>query len=304
MPASIVAKIINLHRSQLQGVIELGGIRKVRAKYETIRAELEAELAGLRRAGKDQTFTAYHLRQVLLQVRDGLKVFQTGLATELDNNGLATATLAQRHVVSSIKAFERRFSGTEPVLRLEEAGVFSKVYEGIHPTLLHRYHRLTSNYPMKTLERVRNDLALSMLRGDGVDQAVARIASKGGIFDRERWRAERIVRTEGAYAYGVSNQRSLHEVAAEVPRLMKRLVATFDIRTGEDSKKLNGQTVPFDAPFVWMKPVKGGGVERVEYMQPPNRPNDREVSVPWRDDYHGSTAHPGPVDPRMPRGLL
>lgn len=302
MPASIVAKTINLHRSQLQGVIELGGIRKVRAKYETIRAELEAELAGLRRAGKGETFTAYHLRQVLLQVRDGLKVFQTGLATELDNNGLATATLAQRHVVSAIKAFERRFSGTEPVLRLEEAGVFAKVYEGIHPTLLHRYYRLTSNYPMKTLERVRNDLALSMLRGDGVDQAVARIASKGGIFDRERWRAERIVRTEGSWAYGVTTQRSLNEVSHQVPGLQKRWVETMDARTGEDSKEMNGQTVPFDQPFIWMKKT-AHGVERVEVMHSPNRPQDRSVTIPWRDDYHGAPAHSGPVDPRMPRGL-
>jgi hypothetical protein len=302
MPASIVAKIINLHRSQLQGVIELGGIRKVRAKYETIRAELEAELAGLRRAGKGDTFTAYHLRQVLLQVRDGLKVFQTGLATELDNNGQATATLAQRHVVGAVKAFEKRFAGAEPVLRLEEAGVFSRVYGEIQPTLLHRYHRLVGNYPMKTLERVRNDLALSMIRGDGVDQAVSRIAAKGGIFDRDRYRAERIVRTEGAYAYGITNQRSLHEVAHEVPRLMKKLVETMDARTGEDSKILNGQTVPFDAPFVWMKKTKAG-VERVEYLQPPNRPQDRGVSIPWRADYSGAPAHSGPVTPTMPRGL-
>jgi len=303
VPSSIVAQVINLHRAQLQGVIELGGVRKVSSLYETVRAELEAELAGLRRAGKDQSFTAFHLRQVLLQVRDGLKVFQSGLATQLDNNGLATATLAQRHVVSAIKAFEKRFSGAEPVLRLEEAGVFARVYRGIEPTLLMRYHKLVGNYPMPTIERVRNQLALSMIRGDSVDQTVNRIAAKGGIFDHERYRAERIVRTEGAYAYGVTNQRSLHEVAHEVPGLMKRLVATFDQRTGDDSKQLNGQTVPFDHPFVWMKPVKGGGVERVEYLQPPNRSNDREVSIPWRADYHGAPAHSGPVDPRMPRGL-
>jgi hypothetical protein len=292
MPASIVAKIINLHRSQLQGVIELGGIRKVRAKYETIRSELEAELAGLRRAGKGETFTAYHLRQVLLQVRDGLKVFQTGLATELDNNGLATATLAQRHVVSAVKAFEKRFAGAEPVLRLEEAGVFAKVYAGVEPTLLARYHRLVGNYPMKTLERVRNDLALSMIRGDGVDQAVNRIAAKGGIFDRERWRAERIVRTEGAYAYGITNQRSLHEVAHEVPRLMKRLISTFDGREGKDAIEQHLQTVPYDGEFVWHKKTKAG-MEIVRYSFPPSRPNDRAVLIPWREDYHASSSATG-----------
>jgi len=291
-----------LHRAQLQGVIELGGIRKVRSLYETVRSELEAELADLRRGGKDQSFTAYHLRQVLLQVRDGLKVFQQGLATELDNNGLATATLAQRHVVSAVKAFEKRFAGTEPVLRLEEAGVFAKVYRDVEPTLLHRYSRLVGNYPMPTLERVRNQLALSMIKGEGVDQTVNRIAAKGGLFDRERYRAERIVRSEGSWAYGVTGQRALAEVAPQVPGLMKKWVETMDARTGEDSKELQGQTVAWDAPFVWLKKT-AHGVERVEMMHGPNRPNDRSCTVPWRQDYHGAPAHPGPVTPTMPRGL-
>lgn len=303
MPSSIVAKVINLHRAQLQGMIELGGIRKVRSLYETVRSELEAELASLRRAGKDQSFTAFHLRQVLLQVRDGLKVFQRGLATELDNNGLATATLAQRHVVGAIKAFERRFAGVEPVLRLEEAGVFARVYKGVEPTLMHRYHKLVGNYPMATLERVRNQLALSMIKGEGVDQSVNRIVAKGGVFDRERWRAERIVRSEGAYSYGVTGQRALGEVAPQVPGLMKKWVETMDARTGDDSKEMNGQTVAWNEPFIWMKRTAHGGVERVEVMHSPNRPNDRSCVVPWRQDYHGAPAHPGPVEPRMPRGL-
>ena len=302
MPSSIVTQIVNLHRAQLRGVIELGGVRKVRSLYESIRAELEADLASMVRAGQGQTFTAHHLRTILMQVRDGLKAFQAGLAPELANSADATATLAQRHVVSAIKQFEKRFAGTEPVLRLEEASVFRGVYKSVEPSLLARYHKLTNNYPMQTIQRVQGQLAMSMVKGEGVDQAVRRIASKGGIFDRERWRAERIVRTEGSYAYGVTNQQCLQEVSHEVPRLMKRLVSTFDQRTGKDSKILNGQTVPFDQPFVWMKQTKAG-VERVEFMNPPNRPNDRECVVPWRADYTAPAKHPGPVDPRMPSGM-
>ena len=303
MPASVVAQVINLHRAQLQGLVELGGVRKIRQQYEAVRAELEAELAAMRRAGTDTTFTAFHLRQILLQVRDGLRVFQGKLAGQLDDGGLAAATLAQRHTVGAIKAFERRFAGTSPVLRLEEASVFARVYRDVEPTLLHRYHRLVGNYPMATLERVRRDLALSMVKGEGVHQAVNRIVAKGGVFDRDRYRAERIVRTEGAYAYGATGQRNLTEVAQQVPRLMKRLVATRDVREGEDSKQLDGQTVAWNEPFVWNKPVRGGGVEVVYYMHPPNRPHDREVVVPWRADYHAGNLHAGPVEPRMPRGL-
>ena len=196
MPASIVAQVVNLHRAQLRGVIELGGVRKVRGLYESIRAELEADLESLVRKGQGQSFSAYHLRAVLLQVKDGLRSFQKGFAPELANAGEATATLAQRHVVGAVKAFEKRFAGTEPVLRLEEASVFRGIYRGVEPSLLMRYHKLASNYPLPTIQRVQNQLALSMIRNEGVGDAVRRIAAKGGVFDRERWRAERIVRTE------------------------------------------------------------------------------------------------------------
>ena len=301
MPASIVNTIVNLHRAQLRGVIELGGVRKVRNLYENVRAELEADLAGMVRKGQGQTFTAFHLRTILLQVRDGLRSFQKDFAPELANSADATATLAQRHVVGAIKAFEKRFAGTEPVLRLEEASVFRQVYKGVEPSLLMRYHKLVGNYPMQTIQRVQGQLAMSMIKGEGVDQAVRRIASKGGVFDRERYRAERIVRTEGSYSYHAVNQRCMEEVSHEVPGMMKRLVATKDAREGEDSKQLDGQTVPVNADFVWMKKTKLG-IERVTYAAPPNRSNDRETVIPWRQDYHGQIAA-GPVDPKMPSSL-
>ena len=302
MPASIVNQIVNLHRAQLRGVIDLGGVRKVRGLYEQIRAELEADLATMVRAGQGKSFTAFHMRSVLIQVRDGLKVFQTGLASELSNSGEATALLAQRHVVGAIKAFEKRFAGTEPVLRLEEASVFRSVYRGVEPSLLMRHHKLTANYPMATIQRVQGQLAMSMLRGDGVGDAVRRIAAKGGVFDRERWRAERIVRTEGSYAYGVTNQQCLAEVSHEVPGLMKRMISTFDGREGEDAKEQHLQTVPYDAEFVWHKKTKHG-VEIVRYQNPPSRPNDRAVVIPWREDYHAARSHPGAIAPSLPSYL-
>lgn len=299
MPASVINQIVNLHRAQLQGIIELGGVRRVRALYEDARVELEDKLAALRRAGKDQTFSAHHLRMILLQVMDALRSFQADLWPELSRQARDAADLAQRHMVGAIKRMETRYSGLAPVLHVEEAAVFERVYRGVEPTLLHRYHQLVGNYPMITIERVRKNLALGLIQGESTDRMVDRVAASDGIFGREVWRAERIVRTESTYAYGVTNQRCLEETAHEVPRLMKRLVATFDDRTGDDSKQLNGQTVPVDQPFIWMKKT-AHGVERVAYMAPPNRPQDRECVVPWRSDYPEPAAHPGPVRPRLP----
>jgi hypothetical protein len=302
MPASVVSQVVNIQRAQLRGIIELGGVRKMRTVYEQARVDLERRLAELVRSGRGDTFSAHHLRMVLLQVRDGLVDIQRQMVPTLKQAGHASAGLAQRHTVSAIKKFEKRFSGTEPVLRIEEASVFSRVYQGVEPSLLARYHKLAANYPMPTITRVQKAMALHMVENGTVESAVDKVASATGIFAQERWRAERIVRTEMAYAYGVTGQKMLDETSHEVPRLMKRLVTTFDDRTGEDSEELNGQTVPYDKPFVWMKHTKAGDV-RVEYMAPPNRPNDREAMIPWRDDYHSPALEAGPVDPEKPRGL-
>lgn len=293
----IIDLIVNQHRAQLRGVIELGGIRKVRSLYDASRDELEERLADLKRKRKGSTFTAHHLREVLLQVNDGLRQFQPKLHESLKDDGATAANLSHRHMASAVKRLERHYSGTEPVLRVEQAAVFTKTYKGIEPSLLDRYHKLVGNYPATTIQRCRRDLAMSLVQNETVDQAVDRIAARGGLFARERWRAERIVRTEMSYAYGVANQHFMREMGEEVPGLMKRLVATFDERTGDDSKKLNGQVKPIDEPFIWKKQTKLG-IEIVEYMQPPNRPNDREISVPWRVGYPEPPREPGPVRPR------
>lgn len=269
MPASVAAKLVNIHRAQLQGLTELGSIRRLRALYEQTRAELEDQLAGLARAGKDQTFTAHHARIILNQVTDALLQFQREFGRQLPRNAAQAATLAQRHVAGAIKLLERRFSGVEPVIQIEQAAVFQKIYRGIEPSLLDRYHKQAANYPLPTIARIRKHLAISMLSNESVGQTVNRVAGMGGIFAQEKYRAERIVRTENSYAYGISNQRLLGETAKEIPQLMKRLVTTFDGRTGEDSKQLNGQTVPWDQPFIWEKRLRGGGTEIVRYMQPP-----------------------------------
>jgi len=144
---------------------------------------------------------------------------------------------------------------------------------------------------------VRDALSHSILMNETVDEAVERVVGTSGVFEREAWRAERIVRTELSHSYGVVKQRAMESTREEMPDLQKRLVATFDNRTGEDSKELNGQTVPVDQPFLWKKP----NGETVRYMQPPNRPNDREVVIPWRAAWGGprTVYDAGPIKPRQ-----
>ena len=89
------------------------------------------------------------------------------------------------------------------------------------------------------------------------------------------WELQRIAETEASAAYNAAQLEVL--LAQDVPgdRMMKRLVATFDSRTGRDSVLLHGQVRPVREPF--FDSHRGHF-----YMAPPNRPNDRELMVGHR----------------------
>jgi hypothetical protein len=257
----------------------------MRGIYEKARADIEAQLARLRRAGKGSTFTAQHLKAVLVQVRDGIFAFQEAMGEHLTKEGQLASTLAQRHLIRTVEVAEKQFTGLTPVLSTDRAAILRGVREDVEPSLLDRYEASKAYYGGPAIENIKGSLAQSLVQNETVDAAVNRIAASGGAFDRERWRAERIVRTELAYTYGATSQATMETMRdKDMPELQKRLVATFDSRTGEDSEELDGQTVDVDSPFVWERETKHG-VETVEYDHPPNRPNDREVVIPWSEEW-------------------
>jgi hypothetical protein len=298
--ASLIRELVDLHRRQLFGVIEVRGVGRMQKLYADSRVDLEDKLRRLARAGKGQTFQAQHLRLVLAQVADAIRGLETGLVDHMQATGRVAGNLAPRHLTNMVGTLEGRYGRMTPVVQAAQAAVVRNVYPGIAPTLLDRYRSSARRYGPQALGSIREGLARSIVQGEGVDEAVDRVVGSTGLFEKQRWRAERIVRTEMSWTYGVSNQRSMEELRPAVPKMQKRLVATFDDRTGKDSEALNGQTVPVDQPFVWVVKndhgVPTGKV--VRYMQPPNRPNDRECVIPWLPAWGtAGLAEPGPVQP-------
>lgn len=301
--ASLLRELIDLHRRQLFGVIELRGVGRMRKLYSEARGELESKLRAMARAGRGDTFGAQHLRLVLGQVADTVKTFETGLVGHMQQTGRIAGNLAPRHLTSMVGKMEEKFGRMTPVVQAAQAAVVRGVYPGVARTLLDKYQRSARLYGPQAMTSIRTGLAHSIIQGESVDQAVGRVVESDGLFDNQRWRAERIVRTEMSYTYGVTNQRAMQELRPAVPRMMKRLVATHDNRTGEDSEELDGQTVDVNQPFIWVvKDSRGAPTGKVvRYMQPPNRPNDREVVIPWVQGW-GAPGEAGPVRPAEPPG--
>lgn len=287
MASLLLRQIVDLHRRQLMGVVEIRGVGRMRTLYGEARRDLEERLSAMVARGRGDTFGAQHLRQVLTQVADVAGGFQRGLKDHLASTGRMAAILAPRHATDTIARMEHKFGRMTPVVQAEQAAVVAGVDRAVVPSLLSRFDASVRTYGPQAIASIQRDLAGSILRQEGVDEAVDRVVGARGLFERQRWRAERIVRTELSYSYGVTKQRSMEALHVKVPRLMKRLVATHDARTGQDSLDLDGQTVEVHQPFVWhVKNSRGIPTGKVvHYMQPPNRPNDREVVVEWMPEW-------------------
>lgn len=302
--STLIRQIVDLHRRQLFGLIEIRGIKRMRRLYGESRRELEVGLAGLRRAGKGESFRAHHMRQVLVQVADAARGFEAGLGEHLQKTGHMAAVLAPRHVLNMVGKMEAHFGRTTPVIQAAQAAVVAGIDRRIMPSLLMHHRETTKLYGRPTILKIQEQLARAIVQNQPVDEVVDRVSGAAGLFEGQRYRAERIVRTELSYSYGVAAQAGMEDLRQKVPKMMKRLVATFDDRTGADSKELNGQTVPVDHPFLWVvtdsKGHKTGKI--VKYMQPPNRPNDREVVIPWMEGWAAPASLTNPVEPTT-RGL-
>jgi len=114
-------------------------------------------------------------------------------------------------------------------------------------------------------QELREDLLIGWQAGEGIVELKARIKEVWSDKNLTDARAEAIARTESNYAY---NGARLQGAKDSSLALVKRWNATFDSRTSEDSKKLDGQTRRLDEMFY-------DEVNNKHIMHPPNRPNDR-----------------------------
>lgn len=302
----LIREIVALHRAQLAGIIEVRGVGRLRGIYASSRTELEDRLASLKRDGKGQTFAAVHLQLVLAQVVEALRNFEAPFREHLHQTGQLAGVVAPRQVAQMIGRVETARGAMTPVIAAEQAAVVRGVYPSVAPTLLQRYRDSAKRYGPQALLSIRDGLSRSLVQGETVDQAVDRLVKAGGTFDGQRWRAERVCRTELSHAAGVTTQRAMEGFRMSMPKLLKRWVETRDDREGDDSKDLDGQTVPVDQPFVWVvKDSKGRPTGKiVRMMQGPNRPNDRSLCIPWQSAWGNpeTVAPAGPVKPTT-RGL-
>jgi chemotaxis protein histidine kinase CheA len=202
------------------------------------------------------------------------------------------------------KNLEKRFAGITKPLQLEEQAWQDHTIRGTGASLLRKHQSSVDRYGKRMIADFERQIRLGFLTGMSNEELVSRLVETGkagkvtakglhkqkpGSFPeptsyvKRRYWAERIVRTEKAYAYNAASLRSIQVLKqTDFPDMQKKILAHFDNRTAPDSVAVHGQVRPVDGLF-----RDGAGRE---YLHPPGRPNDRETVVPWRPHWEDTPA--------------
>ena len=267
------------------------GLRKL---YDEALSELQARMKKLRVKPQPGApprvtvaFSTTQAKAVRAQLQDGIDTL-TRMAQGFHEEAVrAACTSGVRDTIRQVRGLEWYYRGVAAPLAVEEAAVFHGLVEGVHASILRQHPESSIRaYGMDLIETWESYLGRAVLAKTPYEEVVDRVvdaAAEPGLLSGdnygaptfERWRGERIVRTETLYAYNGAKQRTLEEVRdTDFPDLMKTARATFDDRTSPDSYPVDGQIRELDEDFE-------DGEGRL-YLHPPGRPNDREVELPWR----------------------
>jgi len=287
------------HRNRLQNLVTKPAAKRLKSIYDVAQAETVAKLRAQVRAGRGETFTAYQHRVALAQLRDGQMVMARKLAGGLTQQSKNAQEVSLSGLIGDVKKLSKKFTGAAVELPIEEASVFAGVIDKQRASLIKMHNVTSAKYAARVVTDVEKNLSLSLLSGETAGNAIDRVQD---LLDNEWWQAERIVRTEMAYAFNVTQRDGLEESQEELPELMMRWEENcdeggepLDDRVAVDSIAMHGQvaepggvfTMPATAPFPDAdgKMTVPSSLVGMSWEFPPNRPNDRSVLSPWMPDW-------------------
>lgn len=279
------------HIKRLDGLIERGSVPRLRKLYTGAVSDLEGKLAKAVGSGASP-FSVHQARTMLAQAKQGLIHLSGHMGTALNDQSLLVQQASANALITDIKKLEKVASGATVRLPIEQASRFAGIVDKRRTSLLKLNKTSMARYGSGVVAKVEQSIASSLLSGETGYKAIERVTE---TMDTEWWRAERIVRTETAWAYNATQMDAIGEATKEMPNMMMRWVehvadvtlSKLDTRVGDDSRAMHGQLVRaggyFKMPLLNRADLKiSQGLLGQQWQFPPNRPNDRACVQPWR----------------------
>lgn len=271
-------KYIEQAQRQLDAFINKEALVRLQLIYNKAELELQAGLAEtMQRFGK-KSFTFQARVNAFGQTKKVIAQLNALYLNEFIENGVLVSRKAVRDILNELEIGNSIYMNMPGAFSNYEVAQFSGLLGDINTSLVSRYQTSVQKYGLGVISEIEQTLAVSQIMGKTPLEVTKSIAGKGGVFEGQFWKAERLARTEIANAYNFTEIQTLIDLQNEHGEkgLKKRITAMFDERTGDDSKFVDGQIRDLDEPFF-------DGIR--EYQYPPNRPNDRETISGWMDGW-------------------
>lgn len=284
-PTADVSAVLRRNRKAALDLVGGTGRRELLKLLRRAQKDVERRMFLADRAGADpDAFTQERMRVALRQIRAVTHDLTRGLGKVVRGAGGRAAEDAADHVVEHLAAAEEKFRGLVRPMALDEAAILDAGSRGADASILRRLLSdpdhparagILERYGTEVVGSFEDEMRVGLVSDKPWPEVRESLVDQSPFLMKApaHW-AERILRTETSNAYNASALGSMKEANDQVGGdMVKILAATFDDRTAADSYAVHGQIRRLDEPFdTWQGPV----------MNPPARPNDREVVVPHR----------------------
>lgn len=288
-------KILVQHRNKLAYLAERHGPARLKKMYDKAQGELVDKLRRIR-PGREGSFTVQQQRTTLAQVKQGQALLSRRMAGAVGDISKQAQVESLRGLGESIGKLEKIYTGAEITLPIDEAARFWGIIDQRRTSLMKAHEASMDAYGTRLVGKVEEQLGLSLVQQETMVKAVDRVQD---VLENEWWQAERIVRTECAWASNATAVDGMREISKEVDDLYVRWnefvdddFEPLDDRVGLDSIAMHGQ-VARPGGYFTMPDMTPGGEDVPESLVgrtwafPPDRPNDRASVSPWRPAWGG-----------------
>jgi hypothetical protein len=227
--------------------------------YAKIRADLAEKLATL----PPDRYTAQMTRVILAQIEAAGIDLAAAMGAGLVDIGALAAEVGRSGLIEQIDIWADTFEGSVRRISRVEQGA-----QVLSDSLLEYYDVSRQTYGLEAIGKMKQVMAEGALKGETVAQTAKRIEAAAEIAP---YRAERIARTELSNAMHETQAADWRaEFGDEQDEWRKTTTGPMDQRTGDDSRKIEGQVRKVDEAF------EG---DNGPFQRNPDRPNDRGTTL-------------------------
>ena len=287
LPDRYRAIIIDQQR-KLEAMVRANGIGPVQRLYQDLLLQIRTKLSRT----TSGTFSEVTVRGMLAQIKLAMATLTRESAGHMGEAAFRVSMESARAMLSNMAALERQFGEGVVSMPMTEIARLRGLAAEEASSLLVTHQSSIARYGAHLIGRMETELSTALAVGETSIGAIDRVMKVGNL---EWWRAERIVRTELSQAYNATHKAVADEFSQELDGEMWTMWSehvsedgvALDDRVGDDSLAMHGQVAPPGGLFT--QPPRAPAGQEVseslvgeEWANPPNRPNDRAVLVPWR----------------------